>query len=217
MKKRIKRMVIGVLSLGLLSFLSLILCDKWVNQRTESYLFEDVSQIPEGEVALVLGTIKYARSGNENLFFTYRIEAAPKLYHSGKIKHFILSGDNHREGYDEPTDMKEALMARGIPESAITLDYAGFRTLDSIVRSKEVFGQKKLTIISQKFHNQRAIFIAQQKGIEAIGWNAKGVSQRYSPKTYLREYFARVKAVLDLYILRTQPKFLGPEVPVNIS
>lgn len=112
--------------------------------------------------------------------------------------------------------MQAALLERGVPESAITLDYAGFRTLDSVVRSKAVFGQQKITIISQKFHNQRALFIANRRGVTAVGYNAKDVSFRLGIKIRLREYLARCKAILDIIILNKQPKFLGEKITITI-
>jgi SanA protein len=121
----------------------------------------------------------------------------------------LVSGDNSQKDYDEPTDFKKDLIAKGIPEDRIFLDYAGFRTLDSIVRAKEVFGQTSITIISQKFHNQRAIYIAKQFGIDAIGFNAKDVYN-----SHFREYLARSKASLDL-VFNVQPKFLGEKIVIK--
>ncbi len=128
----------------------------------------------------------------------------------------LVSGDNRLKSYNEPKQMQAALLERGVPESAITLDYAGFRTLDSVVRSKAVFGQQKITIISQKFHNQRALFIANRRGVTAVGYNAKDVSFRLGIKIRLREYLARCKAILDIIILNKQPKFLGEKITITI-
>ena len=187
-------------------------CDIWVRLRARNYLYDSLSEIPANHVGLVLGTSKRVKSGGINLFFQYRIKAAAQLYHAGKVRHFILSGDNRLKSYNEAQDMKEALVSQGVPDSVITLDYAGFRTLDSIIRSKEVFGQQRITIISQKFHNQRALFIARAKGLDAIAFNAQSVRRSYAPMTYIREYLARVNAVLDVYILHTQPHFLGDPI-----
>ncbi|MEM6766332.1 MAG: ElyC/SanA/YdcF family protein [Bacteroidota bacterium] len=192
-------------------------CHQWVVSTSNSSIYETIDDLPVNEVAIVLGTSKYVKSGRENLFFTYRMDAAANLYTSGKVKHIIISGDNRVKYYNETRDMKKALLERGVPEQVITMDFAGFRTLDSIIRAREVFGQDKLTVISQKFHNQRAIFIAKANGIEAVGFNAQTVSSMYAPKTYLREYLARVKAILDVYILHTQPHFLGDPIKIEIS
>ncbi|HXC03665.1 MAG TPA: ElyC/SanA/YdcF family protein [Bacteroidia bacterium] len=201
--------------LFLLLFTAVLLCNFWVSHSTRSRIYSDVQSIPENEVALLLGTSKNEGEGYINLFFKYRIQAAAALYKAGKIHAIIVSGDNHMEGYDEATDMRDALMALGVPEKAITLDYAGFRTLDSVVRCKKVFGADKITIISQKFHNQRALFIASSYGMDAVAFNAQDVPAQYALKTSVREYFARFKAVLDLYVLHTAPKFLGEHEHIN--
>jgi len=127
----------------------------------------------------------------------------------------VVSGDNHVHGYDEPTDMKNALLEKGVPPDRIYLDYAGFRTLDSVVRVKEIFGQTSVTIISQHFHNQRPIFLAEHHGIDAIGFDAPEVDPEYAWKTRSREQFARVKAVLDIYVFHKQPHFLGREIAIG--
>ena len=195
---------------------SIIICNLWVIRSSRDKIYADVSKIPSNDVALLLGANKKSRRGNINLYFANRIDAAVNLFRAGKIKHIIVSGDNHIRGYDEPTDMRDALVAMGVPDSCITLDYAGFRTLDSMVRCKEVFDQSKITVISQEFHNQRALFIAKHYDIDAIAFNAKDVPSKYSMRTQLREYFARLKAVLDLYILGTDPKFLGEKVKIKL-
>jgi SanA protein len=143
------------------------------------------------------------------------MEAVAALWKSGKIKHIIVSGDNSTQYYDEATAMKKALSDIGVPDSVITLDYAGFRTLDSVVRCKWVFGQSEIIVVSQEFQNERAIFIANHFGINAVGFNAKDVPGNYGFKTSVREYFARAKAVLDIYLLHTKPKFPGPPEPIK--
>ena len=173
-------------------------------------LYGDAEKMPDNDVGLVLG----ARSGT--LYFQNRIEAAAELYKVGRVRHLLVSGDNHVRGYDEPSDMKRALMRRGIPESAITCDYAGFRTLDSVYRSRSVFGLSKVTIVSQDFHNRRAIAIARRHGIDAIGYNAADVPKEYAFATNLREVFARNLAVLDLYLLNRKPHFSGPPEPIQL-
>lgn len=205
---------VGVM-LTIIAGIALFASNYWVSSSTSEKIYADLESVPANDVGLVLGANKRSWGGI-NLYFANRIEAAVSLFKAGKIKHIIVSGDNHRKGYDEPTDMRDALIERGIPDSCITLDYAGFRTLDSMVRCKEVFGQEKVTVISQKFHNERAVFIAERYDIDAIAFNAKDVPSRYSLKTMVREYFARLKAVLDLYVLGTDPKFLGEKVEIKI-
>lgn len=182
---------------------------------TKDLCFNSTEKIPARKVGLLLGTNKSAKGGR-NLFFQYRIDAAVALFKAGKIKHIIVSGDNHIKEYNEAEDMQLALIEAGVPDSCITLDYAGFRTLDSVVRCKEVFGQDKITIISQHFHNERALFIAMKNEMDCVAFDAKDVPVNYSLKTKVREYFARVKCLLDVYILHTSPKFLGEKVTINI-
>ena len=198
-----------------LIFLSIICCNYWIVNSTKKQLYSDVNLIPSRKVGLVLGASKKTSRGTNNLYFSYRIQAAYELFKSKKVRYLLLSGDNHIKGYDEPSDMREALINIGVPDSCIVLDYAGFRTLDSVVRSNEVFGEDSITIISQEFHNQRALFISNKHSINAIGFNAKEVNKNYSFKTRLREYFARVKCVLDIYVLYTSPKFLGDKIKIE--
>ena len=177
--------------------------------------YSDVSLVPYRRVGLVLGCPKHLYGGWSNPFFESRIAAAVELYRHRKLNYLVVSGDNHLQGYDEPTDMKNALIDQGVPSDRIYLDYAGFRTLDSVVRVKEIFSQEKVTIISQKFHNERAIFLATHHGLDAIGFNAPEVSLRYGLKTELREQFAKVKAVLDVYLFHKQPHFLGEKIAIG--
>lgn len=186
----------------------------WVAKKAEGRCFDDVSAMPEAPAALVLGTAAHVAGGWNNYFFKYRMEAAAALFKSGKVKALIVSGDNGTQSYDEPTDMKLALMKLGVPAEKIVCDYAGFRTLDSVVRAKEVFGQQRVIIVSQQFHNARAIYLARAFGMEAFGLNAKDVPVSLSVKTFLREKLACVKAVLDVNVLGTQPRFLGEKVSV---
>lgn len=202
--------------MGLLGMLSILLCNWWVMASTRSQVYT-MDEVPAQEVALVLGTSKLIRGKYQNSYFNSRIETAAALYKKGKIKHFILSGDNGRKSYNEPEDMQNALLKAGIPESAITLDYAGFRTLDSVVRCSKVFGQDQFVIISQSFHTPRALFIANAYGLDATAVNTNEVWPGILTKTDIREYLSRCKAVLDLYILRKQPKFLGKKEKVVIS
>jgi len=182
-----------------------------VEFRTKNYIYDDVNNIPQNEVGLLLGTSKYLPYGGENLFYKYRIEAAVELYKNNKINYIIVSGDNSTKEYNEPVNMMDDLIKEGVKKEDIFLDFAGFRTLDSVVRSKEVFDEDKITIISQEFHNERAIFIAMSRNIEAIGYNAKDVSFKYGFKTYIREYLARVKMVIDI-LINKQPKYLGEKI-----
>ncbi len=210
-----KRFFKGVAILGICSVMLLMICNYWINTSTTAQLFDDAAKIPSRKVGLVLGASKNTNRGTHNLYFDFRMQAAAKLFKLKKVQYLLLSGDNHIKGYDEPSDMREALLELGIPDSCIILDYAGFRTLDSVVRCNEVFGEDSITVISQEFHNQRALFIANKNNIHAIGFNAEEVNRNYSLKTRIREYFARVKCVLDIYLLHTSPKFLGNKIKIG--
>ena len=203
---------------GFVLLIAFIFFSNWIIiSSTEKKIYSTVEETPNGnEVALLLGTSRYTLRGTTNLYFKYRINAAVNLYKYGKIKHILVSGDNRLENYNEPKQMQSVLMERGIPEHAITLDYAGFRTLDSVVRGKKVFGQNKFIIISQRFHIERALFIADKYDIEAIGFSAQDPPKKYSTKTKIREVFAKTKAVIDLYLINKNPKFLGKKEVIKI-
>jgi len=186
-----------------------------ISRTSRGRTYSDVSLIPHRRVGVVLGCPKRVYGGWSNPFFENRIDAAAELYHLGKVDFLIVSGDHHVPGYDEPTDMKNALLEKAVPTDRIYLDYAGFRTLDSVVRAKEIFDQDNITIISQNFQNQRAIFLAQHHGIDAIGFDAPDVARRYALKTLVREQFAKVKAVLDVYVFHKRPHLLGQKIPVG--
>lgn len=178
-------------------------------------LYNSVDDIPYNDVGMVLGTGPTTITGAKNRFFLYRIDAAEQLYKAGKIKFILISGDNSRKDYSEPDVMKDSLVARGIPTDVIYLDYAGFRTWDSVIRAKKVFGQNKLTVISQQFHNERSIFIGDRFGMQLIGFNAKDTPSRFHMiRAYVRENLARVKIFVDL-ITRRQPHFLGNPIEIG--
>lgn len=211
-----RRLRVTITILVLLVSMLMLCANLWVIISTEDKVLTDINSLDGHNVALVLGTSKKLSSGASNPFFENRIKAAAELFHKGKITHFILSGDNRTRNYNEPLEMKKSLVKLGVPDSAITLDYAGLRTLDSIVRSKEIFGQEKLTIITQSFHSYRALFISNYYNIDAVALVAKDSTAEASFKVYIREYFARTKAVLDLYVLNTAPRHLGEKEPLDI-
>ncbi|MFC5601063.1 SanA/YdcF family protein [Deinococcus cellulosilyticus] len=202
---------LGVLLLG---GLSLPVSDRVVQRAAEGSLFDDVSQVPHRKVGLLLGTSKFVGE-RINLFYQYRLDAAVELYQSQKIDYVLVTGDNSTVQYDEPTTMRNDLVQRGIPEDHIVLDYAGFRTLDSVVRANRVFGQEAFTVISQKFHNERAVYLARAHGLDAIGFNAQDVGGYGGMRVLLREQFARLAAILDVKVLNTQPKFLGEPIQIG--
>lgn len=211
LKLPFKKLFFYSIALFVVFFLMIHYSNQLVENNAEGKMFNSVSDVPKREVGMLLGTAKYLRNGRLNYYYKFRIDATVELYMSGKIKYVLVSGDNSRKEYDEPTDILNDLVQRGIPKNRIFLDYAGFRTLDSIVRANKVFGQSKFIVISQRFHNERAIYIAEDKGLDVIGFNAKDVSLRYGFKVRQREKLARVKMILDL-IFNVQPKFLGQKV-----
>lgn len=185
-----------------------------IRSNAEGKIFDRVSECPEVKTALVLGTSRINKHGNENLYFAYRIKAAVELYRAGKVKYILVSGDNSIKTYDEPTDMKNALVAAGIPANRIFLDYAGFRTLDSMERALKVFGQKEVIVVSQRFHNERAIYLGEHFGMTVYGYNAKDVAKMGGFKTKVRERFARMKVFWDI-LFGVDSKFLGEKVEIS--
>lgn len=178
-----------------------------IHWNTKEMHTSDISKITPSKTGLVLGTSKGLRGGGKNLFFYNRMQAVKELFVAHKIEYVIVSGDNALIEYNETRDMKKALLDLGIPEKCIITDYAGFRTLDSVIRAKEVFGQDSIIIISQAFHNERALFIAKNHNIKAMGYDAQTIPLAYAYKVYAREFLARIKCLLDIYILNTMPKF----------
>ena len=208
--KRARRIIGGlglVVLLGLLAWGGAV----WaVYGRSAGRVFgpEELGSVPVQRAAVVLGCVKTLPNGLDNLYYSRRIAAAAELYKAGKVRCLIVSGDNHVKGYDEPSDMKDSLVAAGVPAEHVVCDYAGFRTLDSVVRAKEVFGLDAFLIVSQRDHVRRAVFLARGFGADAYGYAAPDVNGRYSIKTTIREQFAKLKAALDV-IIRRKPKFLG--------
>lgn len=187
--------------------------DRLVKSAAVGKVFTHVDAIPHRNVALLLGTSKYVDEGRENLYYTYRVEAACALLKSGKADYIVVSGDNSRDDYNEPQWMRDDLIRCGIDSMRIYLDYAGFRTLDSVVRLREIFGQTQVIIVSQPFHNERALYLAQREGVDAIAFHARDVHAYNGLWVQAREKLARVKMFLDV-ATNTGPKFLGPKVPI---
>lgn len=203
----------GYLLLGLaLLFLGVVAyANVTASWSSRGRLFSEVDALPVTEVGLVFGTTDRVK-GRENLYFRYRIDAAVRVWKSGRIRTLLVSGDNRSPYYNEPEKMKQALVERGIPADRIVCDFAGLRTLDSVVRAKEIFGADSILVISQRFQNERAIYLAQANGIEAYGFNASDVEPQAGLKTRVREVGARVKMWLDVNFLKTRPRYLGDPV-----
>lgn len=206
--KRLVRLsaLLAVFAIGIIGYANLTAI--W---SSRGRLFNDASALSNIDVGLILGTTDRIH-GRENLYFRYRIDAAVTVWKSGKVRTLIVSGDNRSPYYNEPEKMKQALIERGIPADRIVCDYAGLRTFDSVVRAKEIFGTRSLLVISQRFQNERAIYIAQANGMEAFGFNARDVQTHAGLKTKIREVGARVKMWLDVNFLDTRPRHLGEKI-----
>jgi len=176
--------------------------------KASSRCYDDIDQIPERDIALVLGASPFS------LYYVNRLDAAAELYKAGKVRHVLVSGDNGTNFYDEATAMKEGLTKRGVSEADITCDFAGFRTYDSVVRAHKIFGVEQVTIVSQKFHNTRAVYIADYTGVDAIGYNAEQPPFGYRSRTLIREVLARTVAFVELHVTGRQPRFLGKKKPI---
>lgn len=186
--------------------LLMILANVWVFASTNGRTFTKISKIPPRETALVLGTSPRMKSGIANPYFTSRMDAAALLYHHGKIKKIIVSGEKSR-GYDEPSAMKNYLVYQeGVPESIITEDPKGFKTQTSINNCKNIYQQNDVIIVSQGFHNLRALFYARNNDMNALGFDAQDVLSNQSYyRNQSREFLARVYAVI-FYLLGIENK-----------
>lgn len=209
---RINRLLVAA---AITTVWAILICNVIIDEYSAPFVYTAPDALPTQNVGLVLGTSSRLANGRRNLYFIYRMNAAAGLYHKGKIAYVIVSGDNATKYYNEPKIMCDALLDLGVPRERIYLDYAGFRTLDSIIRCRDIFGQTTFTVISQDFHIRRAIFIARKRGIHAIGYAAQDVSSLAGARTRVREVLSRVKAFIDLYLLKKQPKFGGEMIPIG--
>jgi SanA protein len=203
-----------------LAFITLLLfvigTNIWVVQVTKARILTSYEQLPDTNVVLVLGTSNKLSNGSPNPYFEERMMLASELFKRNNAVHFLVSGDNRTRYYNEPEAMRKALIKKGVPKEAITLDYAGLRTLDSIIRCKEIFGQNKIIIVSQPFHYYRSLFICDYYNIDAVAiWPSPSLPAS-SLKVTIREWFARAKAVIDLYFLNTVPHHLGQPEPLAV-
>ena len=194
-----------------------LFCNLWVVLSTNSRVYDSIEFVKNNDVGLVLGTSKKVAPNSPNPHFEHRMAAAAKLYRDGKVRHLLVSGDGASPYYNEPRDMTAKLVELGVAKGAISPDNAGLRTLDSITRAEQIYGLKNLTIVSDGFHVNRALFIASKVGIDAVAFSSQPVKLKYSTKTRLREYLARVLVVLDLYVFGTRPEKLGEPVEILIT
>jgi SanA protein len=189
-------------------------CDWWIDQASQPYTTDRIDAVVPADVGLVLGTAPRVAGQRRNLYFEYRLDAAAALQKAGKVKFLLVSGDNRERNYDEPTAMREGLIARGVPADAIYRDFAGIRTLDSVLRARDVFAQSRYVVVSQAFHNHRAIWLARQNGIEAYGFDARDVPFDAAPQVWLRQYLSAVRAVYDVLVGST-PEHEGPRIEIG--
>ncbi|WP_084689066.1 outer membrane permeability protein SanA [Tatumella saanichensis] len=208
----LKRLLILVCCLILLAGVIALGLDRWISWKTAPYIYENVDKLPAREVGVVLGTSKYYRNGEPNQYYLYRIQGAVNAYNSGKVNYLLLSGDNALQSYNEPRTMRKDLIRAGVDPADIVLDYAGFRTLDSIVRTRKVFDTNHFTIITQRFHCERALFIAMYQGIQAQCYAVPAPKDMFDIR--IREIAARMAALADLYLFKSEPRFLGPLIPI---
>ncbi len=211
----IRKLIKIIIYSALLILITSTICYVIISLSTQTQLYNNINDLPKTKVGIVLGTSQRLRNGTENLYFTYRINAAKKLIDSKKVSYLILSGDNRVDEYNEPKDMHDELVKLGVADSCLILDYAGLRTFDSMVRSKEIFGQDSIIVVSQEFHTARAVFIANKIGLTAFGFNAQKVTTQQTLKIKIRELFSRTKCILDLYLLNTKPKHLGEKIKIG--
>lgn len=208
----LKRLIMALTLLLLFSALLIIFLDRWISWKTAPYVYDSLNQLQPRQVGVVLGTAKYYRNGSANQYYRYRLRGAIDAYILGKIHYLLVSGDNARQSYNEPRTMRKDLIKGGVNAADIVMDYAGFRTLDSIVRTHKVFNTDNFIIISQRFHCERALFIALSQGIQAQCYAVPSPKDIFSIR--LREVAARMAALIDIYVLHKQPHFLGPTIPV---
>ena len=216
MQRFLRRLLRWICSVGAVLTAVTVGINLWMTQRAASRIHTDPARTPAAAVGIVLGTSRTVGNGRENAHFRVRMDSAAALYKAGKVRHFLLSGDNAEAHYNEPKDMMEALMARGIPASAMTGDAAGLRTLDSMIRARENFGITRCLIISDDFHLPRALWLADRHGIKADAFVVRPLPWSVSGRSRAREWLARVKAVID-ELTDKEPAVTGPRVKLPVK
>ena len=215
MKVKFKQIIVWLAVILVMGCTAIGGCYWYVEKVSEGRMYSSVKEVPANRVGVLLGTSPTSRyTKKRNPYYQFRIEATARLYKAGKIKRVLISGDNRYRNYNEPDMMKAELVALGIPAAHIYCDYAGFRTLDSMVRAKKVFGLSEFTVISQPFHNERALALAKWQGIDAIGYNARDIRLKKGLRVFAREVLARTKMVLDMAVNK-QPHFLGERIEIK--
>ena len=213
MKKKLKNLSLVAVALLFLGFLSIFILNNKIKISTQSNIYGTLKEVPDKHTVIVLGA-SVKSNGNLSVMLRDRVESALLLYNKGKVQRFLLSGDNGEANYNEPKAMKKYLIERGVKENHIYLDYAGFDTYDSIYRAKAIFEVDEAIIVTQGFHLPRAVFLAQEMGLNYIGY--RGDKRIYQHENYniKRELLANVKAYLEL-AFRKEPTFLGTKIPIK--
>ncbi len=201
-----RKIAVASISVIILCLVLIVICYFVVAANASDRTFNEVNDVPHNRYGLLLATSPITLGGAHNFFFDNRIKAADELYKAGKIDYVIASGGDytkeHKNGCDEPAAIRDSLVARGIPTERIILDYEGLRTLNSIAKAKEIYGLDSVTLISQKYHNERAIYLADHYNLHAIGYNAEpSPIRRNRIKNTLRESLARIKMFIDINTL----------------
>ncbi|WP_168169330.1 SanA/YdcF family protein [Kushneria phosphatilytica] len=193
------------------------LANGWIWWVTRDRIHSNPASCGKAPVGLIFGTSWGLRGGGTNPWYQARLDTASRLYHLDRVEHLLLSGDNHTRYYNEPVVMWRDMKKRGVPASAMTLDYAGFSTFDSLVRAQRIFGARHVVLISQAWHLPRALYIADHVGLQATGCVAQTSPPSYHWSLRLREWLARAWTIGDLFIWQRQPYFLGPRVEMMPS
>ena len=209
----VRLLIVGGATLGLgLAFM--VFANVWITWRARPFIVADKEPIEKKYVAIVLGARVYA-DGTLSDSLTERLMTAKWLYKKGKVKRILVSGDNRFDHYNEVRAMYLWLVKHGVPKRDIFLDYAGFRTLDTMVRAAKVFKVKDAIVCTQGFHMARSIYLAKQAGIDAVGMNSSGELYYVVKRIKVRELIARTVAFLDVHVINRQPHHLGDAIPIT--
>lgn len=213
MNKNIKRIALILFATLALVLVFVYSLSSHIKETTSEYIFAKAEDVPEAYTVIVLGA-SVKSNGNLSVILKDRVESALQLYHLGKVKRFLLSGDNGTQSYNEPKAMKKYLMERGVNEDHVFLDYAGFDTYDSMYRAAAIFEVDRAIIVTQNFHLPRAVYIARKLGLDYVGYIGDKHVYAHEDSNKKRELLANVKAYLEL-IFRKEPTYLGEKIPID--
>lgn len=214
MKKAIKIILIFFITVCILAIGAVVFSQIYVKSQSENYIKTDIGELPEADAVLVLGARVYS-DGTPSPLLKDRLDYGYEIYKIGKAKKILVSGDHGKKEYNEVKAMKQYLLDKQVPEEDIFMDHAGFDTYDSIYRARDVFCIKSIIISTQKYHMYRAVYIGQKLGLDAYGYPCEDKSEYNMMRNNVREALARVKAIIDIEILKSEPKFLGEQIPIT--